>query len=254
MLKLKNYLPVFLLFFMAFGFSIIQSYATVSNDSILYKTDQLQISRLTQHTFLHTSFLQTEDWGNVPCNGIIVVNNKEAIVFDSPVTPESAEELINYFSKAEIKIKAIIPTHFHEDCIGGLKTFHNHKIPSYAYYKTIDILKEKKIPAAIPENSFKEKLKVKIGNKEVVAIFLGEGHTEDNIIGYFPTDSVLFGGCLIKELGAGKGFLGDANLQEWPLTVQRVKKRFSKAKIIVPGHGKPGSVDLLNYTIKLFEE
>ena len=63
----------------------------------------------------------------------------------------------------------------------------------------------------------------------------------------------MFGGCLIKELNASKGYLGDANVADWSGTVEKVKKEYPNVKIIVPGHGAPGSKKLLDYTIKLFK-
>ncbi|MCK0206070.1 MBL fold metallo-hydrolase [Ornithobacterium rhinotracheale] len=58
---------------------------------------------------------------------------------------------------------------------------------------------------------------------------------------YFPKDQVLFGGCLVKELGAGKGNLSDAFPKEWSATIQKVKHAYPEAKIVVPGHGKIGT-------------
>jgi metallo-beta-lactamase class B len=74
------------------------------------------------------------------------------------------------------------------------------------------------------------------------------------VVAYFPTDQVLFGGCLIKEVGATVGYLGDANTSAWSETVTRVKANFPKVKTVIPGHGKVGGVDLLDYTIRLFED
>ena len=62
----------------------------------------------------------------------------------------------------------------------------------------------------------------------------------------------MFGGCLIKELDANKGYLGDANVSEWSATVEKVKKEYPDVKIIVPGHGDYGDKKLLDYTINLF--
>lgn len=83
--------------------------------------------------------------------------------------------------------------------------------------------------------------------------FLGEGHTCDNVIGYFPLEDIMFGGCLIKEVGAGKGNLAEANPDEWAETVKRVKAKYPNTKIVIPGHGKYGGMELLEYTITLFE-
>jgi metallo-beta-lactamase class B len=47
--------------------------------------------------------------------------------------------------------------------------------------------------------------------------------------------------------------LGDANISEWSGTVQSVKRKYGNAKIVLPGHGKPGGMELLDYTIELFK-
>jgi metallo-beta-lactamase class B len=135
--------------------------------------------------------------------------------------------------------------------VAGLAAFHQQGIPSYAHTATIALARSTN--KTVPQNGFDQEREFKVGRKEVVTAYLGAGHTKDNVVGYFPGDQVLFGGCLIKELGAGKGNLEDANTAAWPSTVAEVKKAYPKAKIIIPGHGQPGGPNLLDYTIKLFE-
>ena len=64
----------------------------------------------------------------------------------------------------------------------------------------------------------------------------------------------MFGGCLVKEIGAGKGNLEDANVSEWSKTIKGVKAKYGNAEIIVPGHGEAGNQGLLDYTIQLFKK
>lgn len=228
--------------------------ATTKDASLNYKTDNLIIQRLSDHVYLHTSFLNTNDFGRVECNGMIVANEAEAIVFDTPADDESSEELIRYVAeKLQCKITAIIPTHFHEDCVAGLERFNERDIPSYASNKTIELLKIKNRKFSKPISGFDDSLTLSIGGKPVHAEYFGEGHTIDNIIGYFPEDNAIFGGCLIKASGAGKGNLEDADVSAWPSTVRKLKQKYPQAAIVIPGHGKPGGADLLDYTIELFE-
>ena len=218
----------------------------------VYKSNDLIVIQIAENSFIHTSFLQTNDFGNVPCNGLIVRNSNEAIIFDTPTNDKSAEELINWIKETlHSKINAIIPTHFHDDCLGGLKAFHKNDIPSYAYYKTIELAKENNL--VVPENGYKDSLKLKVGDENITAKFFGEGHTKDNIVGYFPSENVLFGGCLIKEIDASKGYLGDANIADWSVTVEKIKKEYPDVKIVIPGHGEYGNIKLLDYTINLFK-
>jgi metallo-beta-lactamase class B len=135
--------------------------------------------------------------------------------------------------------------------LGGLKAFNDNGIPSYASFKTIELAKENHLVA--PKNGFNESLVLKVGDENVLVKFFGEGHTKDNVVGYFPSEKILFGGCLIKAVDASKGYLGDANVLEWSNTVERVKKEYPNAKIIIPGHGAFGNTRLLDYTITLFK-
>lgn len=217
----------------------------------LYKSDDLIVTQISENAFIHTSFLQTDDFGKVPCNGLIVRDNKETIIFDTPTEDKSATELINWIEKTlNSKINAIIPTHFHDDCLGGLQAFNEKQIPSYANEHTIELAKANNF--VLPKNGFKDSLTLKVGKEKIIAKFLGEGHTKDNVIGYFPSENIMFGGCLVKELNATKGYLGDANVAAWSSTVQNVKAAFPKVKTVVPGHGAYGNQKLLDYTITLF--
>ncbi|GGM94276.1 beta-lactamase [Dyadobacter beijingensis] len=216
-----------------------------------FKTDDLVIQKVSDHAYNHLTYLQTESFGKVPCNGLIVFDGGEAVIFDTPVDDATSEKVIKWVEDSlKCKVKAVIATHFHEDCVGGLKAFHDHGIPSYATNKTIAYDKERKFP--VPQKGFDNKLDLKVGKKAVVAAFYGEGHTRDNIIGYFPSEKVMFGGCLIKEVDATKGNLADANVEAWPATVTKIKAQYPDVKVVIPGHGKIGGNELLDYTVKLF--
>jgi metallo-beta-lactamase class B len=217
----------------------------------VYKAEDLIITRIAENSYVHTSFKQTNDFGYVPCNGLIVCSNKEAVVFDTPTTDSVSKALVHWIKDSlGCKINAIIPTHFHDDCLGGLKAFHEMEIPSHGFSKTIALATENNYE--VPKNSFDDALDLNMGNQNVVVRYFGEGHTKDNVVGYFPADGVLFGGCMIKELDASKGYLGDANIAAWPGTVEKVKKGFPQVKLVVPGHGAYGDKGLLDYTIGLF--
>jgi metallo-beta-lactamase class B len=218
----------------------------------VYKSENLIIHKISKHAYLHISFLNTEDWGKVSCNGLIVKNGNEAVVFDTPTDNESSLELIQWINEElHCNIIAVIPTHYHKDNLGGLQVFHNQNIPSYSYKPTIDLAK--KYEMVSPQNGFDSIMKLKIGNKKIYAEFLGEGHTKDNTIGYFPDENILFGGCLVKAIGSSKGNLEEANEKQWAETVEKVKAKYPNAQIVIPGHGEIGGIELLDYTIDLFK-
>lgn len=220
----------------------------------IYQSENLVIEKLSEHIYQHISFLITDDFGKVSCNGMVVINENKAVIFDSPTDNRSARELIEFISlNLKTRIIAIIPTHFHNDCIGGIKEFEEDDIPVYASVRTIEQFNTNKIKFSKQITEFNERLVLQVGDKNIFAEYFGEGHTKDNIIGYFPEEHTLFGGCLIKEIGASKGFLGDANTEAWSETVRKILLKYPNPEIVIPGHGKPGGSELLNYTIQLFE-
>ncbi len=227
----------------------------IAGDKILYSSEQLEIIQLTENSYIHISYLNTNDWGRVPCNGLVFINSGEAVVFDTPVDDSASAELINWIEhEKNSKVKAVVVNHFHWDCLGGLGTFHKMNAKSYSNAATIDYAKKDTVNnPVLPQNGFTDKLVLKIGDEEVINVYSGGGHTEDNIVSYIPSEKVLFGGCLIKAIGVGKGNLEDANVKEWSSTVAKIKEQFPEIKYVVPGHGDYGDTELLNYTIKMFE-
>ncbi|WP_343487469.1 subclass B1 metallo-beta-lactamase [Allomuricauda sp. d1] len=216
-----------------------------------WETGQIQIKQLTQNTYQHISFLETESFGKVACNGLIIKNSDEALVLDSPVSNEDSKKLIAWVEEQlNCKIIGVVATHFHDDCIGGLDAFHDLNIPSYANQLTLEFIDEKKY--TLPEVGFEESRDLNVGEAVVQLRFLGQGHTYDNIVGYFSKEKVLFGGCLVKAINAPEGFIGDANVDAWPNTVKKVKTTFPEMEIVIPGHGDAGGKELLDYTIELF--
>ena len=84
---------------------------------------------------------------------------------------------------------------------------------------------------------------------------MGAAHTVDNIVVWIPDEKILFGGCMIKELKANNlGNIVDADIDAWPKTLKTVRSEFSMAKIVIPGHGLYGGIELIDHTIDLLKE
>lgn len=227
--------------------------ANSQQSNTIYKSKTLEIDSLSSNTFLHRSFLPFGQ-SLVPSNGLAYINNGECVVLDTPVNDAVADELIRWIKQRKhAKVKFVVAHHSHEDCLGGLRAFHRVKAKSYSYKLTQKFAQNDTIlKPAVPEYGFDSTLTLNIGNQIVTCHFLGEAHTRDNIVTYIPSEKILFGGCAIKELGAGKGYVAEANVSEWPNTARAIEQAFPEAMIVVPGHGKRGGRELLTYTVKLF--
>ena len=88
-MKLSIYISIIILI-------LFCSCKTQYDKSNKYITDDLKIEQLTKNTFVHTSYLNTKSFGKVPCNGMIVIDNNEAIIYDTPVDNPTSLLLINW--------------------------------------------------------------------------------------------------------------------------------------------------------------
>ncbi len=97
-----------------------------------------------------------------------------------------------------------------------------------------------------------EGLQLKVGDEDVNIFYPGPSHTIDNVVVYFPKRKILFGGCMIKSLDSkDAGYSADADMKNWPKSVEIVLNKYKDAKIVVPGHGKYGDITLVRHTIEL---
>ncbi len=221
------------------------------NNDITYDSETLKIVPISKNSYVHVSYLNTDDFGKVACNGLIYVNDNEAVIFDTPVDNDVSEELLAWLAKDKnIEVKAVVINHFHADCLGGIQEFDSRNIPSYAHRKTYEQIENWE---KAPEKVFEEEMTLHVGGGKIINRYFGEAHTNDNIVSYIPDEKLLFGGCMIKSLNAPKGNLENANLGEWSKTVQKIKENYPDVEVVVPGHGDHGDIALLNYTIELFK-
>jgi len=210
----------------------------------------IEIVKLSENQYQYISYLKLEQSNYYPCNGYIYISEGEAIIFDTPVNNNDTALLIDFVQK-EIKaeIKGVVINHSHSDAAGGLKAFAKANIPSYASSKTATILAKDSIVITHP---FDVKQEIKVGNTVVENTYFGPAHTQDNIVSYIQGDNLLFGGCMVRSLFGSIGNTKDANTQQWPKTIQKIKEAYPDVKTVIPGHGAKGDVSLLDYTIRLF--
>ncbi len=83
----------------------------------------------------------------------------------------------------------------------------------------------------------------------VHVVFPGPNHAADHVVVWLPRRSVLYGGCMVRALDAGLGYLGDADLERWPAAIARLQAL--GASHVVPGHGDAGGPELLDHTATL---
>lgn len=214
-------------------------------------SDDLELNKISDHCYIHISYTLFESGYRMPANGLIYINQGKAFIIDTPWTNNLTQLLISYLQDSlKVSIEGVIPTHFHVDCMGGLEYVHKAGITTYACQLTSEICKEKNLP--VPQITFKDSLALGMyGN--LILKYLGPGHTEDNMVVYIPKEKILFAGCMAKALDwKSLGFTGDANVPEWPNTLRKVITAFPDAEVVIPGHGAPGGLNIIQHTLTLF--
>jgi metallo-beta-lactamase class B len=220
----------------------------------IHIADDLELIKLSEKAYVHVSYFETQSFGKVAANGLLLVDKEEAFLFDSPWNDAQTEKLIAFISDSlKTRVSTFIPGHWHEDCVGGIECLHSKGVKSYANQMIVDLLKERGLP--VPQQGFKDSLSLKLNDIDVYCYYLGSGHSTDNIVAWIPSEQILFGGCMVKDLySKGLGSLSDANTEEWPKTIQKVIAKFPDVKTVIPGHGSTGGKELLKHTAELLQQ
>ncbi len=211
-----------------------------SNSKKIKISEHLTLTKLSEHTYIHT---QKNN------NGLVYFNNNEAIIVSTPNSDIETQHLINWV-KNKAEIVGYIIDRWHPDAMEGLDVVKENKIKTYANKRTKTIAQQKGLP--LTDFVFNTKKEISVGNEKIICHYLGEAHTSDGIVAWVPSEKILFGGNEIRNLNGWIGNIGDANLQEWSQTAERIKKHYGSAKIVIPGHGEHGDSTLIDYTIKLY--
>jgi oligosaccharide reducing-end xylanase len=216
-------------------------------------SNDIELIKISENAYLHISYTESPQFGRFPSNGLIFINNQKAFLFDTPMTESLTKDLVSWVQDSmHIQIVGFIPNHWHDDCMGGLDYIHSLGIESYANELTREIARAKNLP--IPKHGFTDSVIFKLGDKEIVCRYFGAAHTVDNIVVWIPSEQILFGGCMIKEMkSTGLGNIADGDVKAWPKTIKKVLDEFPNAKIVIPGHGQIGDLDLIRHTLELLK-
>ncbi len=214
-------------------------------------SEDLMVEEIAVDVWRHVSYLELEDFGRVPANGLVVVSEGVAALVDTPWTDGQTQQLIEWVSRSlNARTESVIATHSHVDCMGGLAEAHKLGVVSYAEKATVGLAEDQGL--AVPQNKFVGSASVKVGTLDLELSYVGPGHTVDNIVVWMPERLVLFGGCMVKSLSSRDlGNTAEADVAQWPRTIETLVQRFESAHLVVPGHGNPGGTDLLTHTLHL---
>lgn len=207
-------------------------------------SERMSVREISDGVYMHSS------GGD---NGMVVISNGEALAVSTPASDDDTRVLIGWITGAkDAKLIGFVVDRWHPDAMGGIDAVHEADVISFAFSETTKIARARGL--TVPKMAFENRIEISVGEKVVVLDYLGRSHTTDGIVAWVPEDRVLFGGNSVRNAGGWAGNIGDARVSDWSDTIRHVKERYGSALHVIPGHGDPAGVDLLDYTIDLYEQ
>ena len=173
----------------------------------------------------------------VTAEGLILVDNKFEIDFDNLMA--QVRKISNQ------PIRYVVNTHYHGDHSGGNVRMQAQNADVIASERARRKMVEVNQPGP-PNVTLDDRVRLYLGGKRVEVHHFGRGHTDGDVVAYFPDHRVVAMGDLFT---VGEGlpplvdYAGGGSTREWPHSLDgALALDFDTA---IPGHGKPTTKDEL---------
>lgn len=221
---------------------------------VIYDQDKsITLSKIDDKLWVYTTSFMING-SNVPANGMIAVSSDGLVLIDTPWNDEKTKELIKFAEKTfGESIALAVITHAHNDRVGGIHVLLENNIRAISTKMTADLAEKGGFDRPLTE--IKNDVEpIDVGDVRLEIYYPGAGHTSDNITVWFPEEKLLFGGCFIKSMDSTNlGNLADADLKQWPISLETVMTGYPDIQTVVPGHGNWGGEELLEHTMELLK-
>lgn len=198
----------------------------------------------------------------------VIIGDDGVIVIDTQATPKMADMVIERMRKVTDKpIKYVVLSHYHAVRVLGASAYEAQEIiasetcrsmivergqedwdSEYARFPRL-FQDAESIPGLTwPTMTFKKRMTLYLGKRRVELMHLGRAHTAGDIVAWVPDSKVVFSGDMVEYEAAC--YCGDAHLQDWQKTLNRLEKLDPEA--LMPGRGEAlATPKLLNRGIEL---
>jgi glyoxylase-like metal-dependent hydrolase (beta-lactamase superfamily II) len=202
---------------------------------------------------------------------VLMQEGETAVLCSSPLDTAATRVLLRWVREAFAPERILdINTHYHPDGTAGNEAYEEAGVETYSTPRTRELLAangervREECAAALADRALAasvtatrvlpaahtfdaaEGLTLTFGEEVVRVIYPGPAHSPDNVVVHFPSQELLFGGCMIKA-GKSIGNVLDADLEHWEAAVHVLEPL--NARVVVPGHGPVGGPELLQNTI-----
>jgi metallo-beta-lactamase class B len=209
---------------------------------------RIELHRVSDTVWVHTTWKIAEGQ-QTPSNGLLIVTTEGLVLVDTPWGADQTQELLDLSQERfGMQVRLAVITHAHEDRIGGIGALMARYVATISTKTTARLAERQGYQT--PEPRLDDRCtRLEVGGVLLEVYFPGEGHTADNMTVWLPSERVLFGGCLVKAASSvSVGNAEDANLGEWPQTLDRLLAKYPGAQVVIPGHGPRGGISLIGHT------
>lgn len=185
---------------------------------------------------------------------VAILGGSGALVVDTRSTPAQAREILEDLRElGSPKVGVVVNTHGHFDHAFGNAVFRPAVIWGHERCAAMVRLTGERQRSRVagrmpelateladvvldpPEMTFNERASIDLDGRPIELIYLGRGHTDNDIVVRIPDADVLCAGDLVEN-GAPPSF-GDGFPMDWPETLSRVLPLVGERTVVVPGHG-----------------
>lgn len=217
--------------------------------------DVVFLTRIHPDVWVHTAWHTMDDGTRYPANGLVVRDGDGLLLVDTAWGDGATAALLDTIAvRIGLPVRRAVSTHFHDDAVEGADVLQARGVEVFGAPLTRRLAEAEgsDVPAATLAGLVAPGDAVRLGAVEV--LYPGPGHAPDNVVVYVPGAAVLYGGCAVHEAArTSAGNVADADLDRWPESLRLVRDRYPEAAVVVPGHGAPGGLDLIDHSIALVE-
>ncbi len=97
---------------------------------------------------------------------------------------------------------------------------------------------------SLPQITVEKRDSIKLGGKEIILFYSGRGHTDGDLMVYFPSEKTIHMGDLVfNNIIPYIDFQGGSSTENWIKILEEVEKM--ELEIVIPGHGEIGDKSIL---------
>ena len=158
------------------------------------------------------------------------------ILIDDKFAQDGPQILAKVKSVTDQPIKYVINTHQHGDHTGGNAALLGAGAEILIHKNARANMAKAEMPG-IPRITFSDESQVFLGGKEVEARYFGRGHTNGDVMIYFPAQKIVHTGDMFTNGAPYCDTTANCSIKEWDKTLQKALGSNMDFDTVIPGHG-----------------